>query len=288
MKKNIIIYILIALSQFAAKAQETVYGKADSIFIETILDRHQRCRYSSTGELALAIAGEFEGTKYVSNTLDNDSCETLYISHDRLDCTTFVELVTAMTISAVNEEKSFDSVCRNLEMIRYRGGKRNGYQSRLHYISWWIDDNYSKGVVKEVTVASPHKQHILDINYMSTHPDSYPQLKGNDTARNEIETYELPYRNKATSYIPKEKLHLDSKRLDIRNGDIIALVTTIKGLDVSHVGFAFWDGDSLHMMHASSKEKAVIRDKHTLYRYQKNNKSQTGIRVIRILPETLK
>ena len=146
----------------------------------------------------------------------------------------------------------------------------------------------AKGVVKEVTAASPHRQHMLDINYMSTHPDSYPQLKGNDTARNEIETYELPYRNKATSYIPKEKLHLDSKRLDIRNGDIIALVTTIKGLDVSHVGFAFWDGDSLHMMHASSKEKAVIRDKHTLYRYQKNNKSQTGIRVIRILPETLK
>lgn len=71
--------------------------------------------------------------------------------------------------------------------------------------------------------------------------------------------------------------------LKIADGDIIALVTTIDGLDISHVGFAFWKDGKLHLLHASSAEGKVIMDTTTLYDYQKNKRTQIGIRVLRIL-----
>ena len=121
---------------------------------------------------------------------------------------------------------------------------------------------------------------------MSSHPDNYRQLKENPRVISEIEKFEIPYRDISISYIPKDKLNAGSNILNIKNGDIIALVTTINGLDVTHVGFAFWKDEELHLMHASSKEGKVIKDKTTLYEYQKGKKSQTGIRVIRIQPST--
>ena len=63
---------------------------------------------------------------------------------------------------------------------------------------------------------------------------------------------------------------------------IIALVTTVKGLDISHVGFAYWNDGTLHLLHASSGTGKVIKDTVTLFNYQKNRNKQIGIRVLRL------
>ncbi|HEX6065652.1 MAG TPA: N-acetylmuramoyl-L-alanine amidase-like domain-containing protein, partial [Longimicrobiales bacterium] len=36
----------------------------------------------------------------------------------------------------------------------------------------------------------------------------------------------------------------------IRNGDVIAATSSVKGLDVAHTGLAFWRNGQLHLMHA--------------------------------------
>ena len=113
--KNTIIYLLIVLFPVATKAQDAIYEKSDSILIEEIIKRHTLDSYRSTGELAIAIAEEFEGMEYVANTLDNTKKEHLFISCDKLDCTTFVELVAAMTITVCNNENKFADVCKFLE-----------------------------------------------------------------------------------------------------------------------------------------------------------------------------
>ena len=74
----------------------------------------------------------------------------------------------------------------------------------------------------------------------------------------------------------------NSMEPEINDGDIVALVTNIDGLDVSHIGFAFWQDGKLHLLHASSGEGKVIRDHTTLFSYQMGKSRQTGIRVIRI------
>ena len=68
----------------------------------------------------------------------------------------------------------------------------------------------------------------------------------------------------------------------VRSGDIIALTTKKAGLDISHVGFAVWHKNSLHLLNASSLKKKVVDDDETLYSYSKKHPSMTGIRVLRI------
>ena len=92
----------------------------------------------------------------------------------------------------------------------------------------------------------------------------------------------MPFRNINVPYIPKELLNDNRESMDIEDGDIVALVTNIDGLDVSHIGFAFWQDGKLHLLHASSGEGKVIRDHTTLFSYQMGKSRQTGIRVIRI------
>ena len=233
------------------------------------------------------MAQEFIGKRYVAGTLENGIAEPLYVSCDKFDCTTFVELVTALTISIGHNKKTFGDICKNLERIRYRGGTRDGYASRLHYTSWWIEDNISKGIIREITEECNHRSRTLNLCFMSKHPGSYPLLKEDTLMQKRIEELEKPFRGIRSSYIPKEYLNDKEKINHIRNGDIIALVTTIEGLDISHVGFACWKDGRLHLLHASSGKGEVIMDSTPLYEYQRNKSKQIGIKVMRITsPET--
>lgn len=259
-------------------AQETVFAEDDKSFFEKIIKKQTTAKYDNTGEAVNAIAMEFIGEKYVAGTLENRN-EELCISHSKLDCTTFVETVLSIYQTIKNNTTTFESCCHNLEKIRYRGGIRNGYTSRLHYISWWIDDNTA--LIEEITTMQHTAQQTLNLSYMSTHPDKYPALKKNPKATELIADLEKPYRNYKTRYIPKENVSL-LKKEELRNGDIIAIVTSIEGLDISHIGFATWHGDSLHMIHASSSAGKVIDDTTSLHEYLKNKKSHLGIRVLRV------
>lgn len=281
MKRGVTIAMLVLVPTLVA-AQDIIYDKCDSMAIERILQKHSWNVHKESGKHILAIAEEFIGCKYVPGTLDGYEGEPLYISCSRLDCTTFVELVTAIALSTKEASPSFATVCRNLERIRYRKGKRDGYASRLHYISWWIADNTTLGILEEVTSNTGHKRQELSLDFMSTHPESYTMLRNDTAMQARIAMLEKPFQGIDVPYIPKELLNGGKECMDIKDGDIIALVTTIDGLDVSHLGFASWKDDMLHLLHASSAKGEVIKDSSTLFDYQKSKSKQTGIRVIRI------
>ena len=99
----------------------------------------------------------------------------------------------------------------------------------------------------------------------------------------QLKQMEAPWHSYTMPYIPKGWLNRQPEELPIVNGSILALTTTMDGLDVTHVGFACWIGGELHLLHASSQKGKVILDPLTLYEYQKNKKTHTGVRVIAIL-----
>ena len=80
-----------------------------------------------------------------------------------------------------------------------------------------------------------------------------------------------------------EKLDLPPEELKIKDGDILAMVTNIKGLDIVHVGFAFWKDNHLHLLHASSSAKKVIEDPKTQYESSGKMKAHIGLRAIRVV-----
>jgi len=114
---------------------------------------------------------------------------------------------------------------------------------------------------------------------MGTHRNLYPFLASD-------ENFEAML--KVEKELAKEKLcylqqnHIESKEHLIKSGDILALATSIKGLDVTHTGIAIHQPDGrLHLLHASSKNGEVEISELPLADYLKNIKSNIGIIVAR-------
>ena len=232
----------------------------------------------------LHFAKKMLGVPYVAGTLDGNEEEQLVVLVDSLDCTTFVETVLAFCIADKRGERDYEGFKKALTQIRYRDGILNGYTSRLHYFSDWIRNNEQMGFVKECTsetACSLPKELWLD--FMTTHVDSYLPMKKNPELVKEMTSHEKNWQGTVVSYIPKEKLNLPPEGLKIKDGDVLALVTNIKGLDVVHVGFAFWKDNQLHLLHASSSAKKVIEDPKTQYESSKNTKAHIGVRAIRFV-----
>ena len=280
MKRSITTVLL--LCAIACNAQNIIYEKQDSIIIENIIKEVSVKDFTDNGKMLLAIADRFIGEKYIAGTLENGEKEPLFISCSQFDCTTFIELILAIGVTTKEKMRNFHDVCKNLEKIRYRNGIRKGYTSRLHYISWWIADSIKQEFINEVTSCKLSIKSHIDLSFMSRNPSSYTMLKNNPGLINEIKALEAPFCNKDIEYIPKEMLNRKENELPIKDGDILALTTNIKGLDVTHVGFAFWKKGVLHLLHASSRKGEVIRDNESLYNYMKRRKQQSGVRVFRI------
>ena len=240
------------------------------------------CLLCGTATDILDVAKTYLGTPYVAGTLEAEGEERLIINERGVDCTTFVELTVARWLAMQSDGLTFEE---QVQQLRYRNGNIDGYLSRLHYFTDWVAQNAQRGVWHELTPESDtplwHAD-TLTLNFMSQHPQSYPYLKEHAWAVDSLRTIEKEYAHYPTYYISKEHLALSPEELPIRNGDIVALVTTIEGLDVTHLGFAVWKGDTLHLMHASMKHRRVVIDELSLYEYLKGRKSCPGVRVVRL------
>lgn len=236
----------------------------------------------------LFFAKKLIGRPYVGHTLEvNGNDERLVVNLRELDCTTLVETATALAMAARKGEATFDAYCRCLRLIRYRGGVNSGYASRLHYFSQWIDDNCRKGIVEDIGADGSFPftaRQTINVHFMTSNPKYYRQLDGNEAMQKEIAKYEAEINGRTASYVPKSLLSLGRDKIGcIRDGDIIALVTSKDGLDISHVGIAAWKNGKLHLLNASSLQHKVVLDRQSLYDYLKPRGSQLGIRVVRLL-----
>lgn len=281
--KHILAILLLTLSAVAARSQSTqaIYTRTDSLTIVRLLQKHTGTALPIT---PLTFAKEFIGVPYVAHTLEAGDDKRLVVNTRELDCTTLVETAAALTICANNGKQTFDEYLEVLQKLRYRGGKIDGYASRLHYFSDWIADNTSLGLVKEISgnkAPFTATQHI-NVFYMSRHPNSYKALKADKSLVEEIRKTEKAL-NSYCRYIPKKRLrNAVALQSYIKDGDILALTTNKAGLDIAHLGIAVWHKGELHLLNASMIHKKVIDEPMTLYRYMQEHPTQTGVRVIRI------
>ncbi|MFO8175249.1 MAG: DUF1460 domain-containing protein [Longimicrobiales bacterium] len=240
----------------------------------------------SMGESMAFIGLSFVGTRYVPNTLDLPGSEQVVVNLQEMDCVTFVENVLALAHfiretepetleSDIETRKTFERI---LTRIRYRGGRVDGYPSRLHYFSHWILDNEAKGLVREVTVELGGVEDYRAIDFMSSHPESYRQM-ADPLVFQAVQDLEL-YLSGLTRYrIPQDEI--DTWSSWIRDGDIIAATSTVEGLDVAHTGLALWRDGILHLLHAPNVGEAVELSRLPLAERILRIESMDGIRVVR-------
>lgn len=255
-------------------------GKDRGILKGLIASLKDKARLTPPGELILKIGRFFLGSPYASGTLDTKGSESLVVNLRGFDCFTFVENVVALSRLFGSHGRSFKAFRNVVKKIRYRRGRLQGYASRLHYFSDWIHDNERKGILRDVTAEIGGKPRRKAINFMTIHPELYPQLKKGENLRR-MKAVERTISGRSLYYIPKKSVRAVEKRIE--EGDIVAITTETRGLDVEHVGLAVRVNTRIHLLHASRNEGKVVLSKETLYRYLMQSRSRSGITVARIL-----
>ncbi|PKV51791.1 uncharacterized protein DUF1460 [Aquimarina sp. MAR_2010_214] len=274
--------LLFFIITYHANAQQiTCSAKDKEIFTTKIAQlKKEYTPKTNFGETIVFVGKTFLGTPYVAKTLEIGTEESLVINLQGLDCTTFVENVLVLSLMLKNDKDDFDAYTAYLEKIRYKNGKLDGYASRLHYFSEWITDNEQKGILKNITGNIGGVEIEKDINFMTTHRELYPFLK-DDKNFEGIQQSEANIDQSSICFLPKDQI--EENETSILSGDIIALTTSIKGLDITHTGIAIRKEDGrIHLLHASSKGQVEISTL-PLVDYLKKIKNNTGIIVNRVL-----
>lgn len=230
--------------------------------------------------IIIEIAKSFLGVEYEDHTLERDGPEKLTIHLTGLDCYTFLESSLVISRLIKSGKRTFDDYRSELQNIRYRDGDIDGYPSRLHYFSDWIFEMDKRGISKDVTKDLGGECYTNNVDFMSTHPDSYKQLKNNNEFVNTISSIEKEIAKRDYYYIPQDKIELHEN--GIMSGDIIGITTSVKGLDIAHTGIAIrMNGGRIHFLHAPNVGKKVQITTASLAEYVKRNKIQTGIMISR-------
>ena len=250
----------------------------DSLLFHSKMKGIDQLDLETGNDQIVAIGKTFLGTPYVEKTLEVGETESLVINLRGLDCTTFVENVLAFSLLVTKGRSDFNAFTKNLKTIRYRDGFLDGYPSRLHYFTEWIRNNKEKGLVQDITSDLGGVEVKKPINFMGTHRELYPFL-AEDVNYEKMVQVEEALAKESLCILPQENIADVEDTLE--NGDIIALATSIKGLDVTHTGFAIRMPDNrIHLLHASISG-AVTITKEPLVDYLKKVKSNTGIIVAR-------
>lgn len=234
----------------------------------------------SIQELTLHIGEKFLGTPYVEKTLELPGEEKLVINLTGLDCTTYLETVVTLARIAKDGELTFEAYERELEHLRYQDGVRKDYSSRLHYFSDWIYQNQEKGIIRDITKEIGGSPYPNQPTFMSENPRFYSQLSNSDFLQ-AIKSDEAKIAQRTYHFIPKAEI--ESLEKNIKSGDLIAITTSMKNLDIVHVGFAVEKNGRIHLMHAGTGNMQVEISEKPLSGYLAANKSQSGIMVCRLL-----
>ncbi|MBT8280802.1 MAG: DUF1460 domain-containing protein [Muriicola sp.] len=246
--------------------------------VESKIDKIQDIPKDVPGETLIAIGKTFVGTPYVAKTLETGSEESVVIELEGLDCTTFVENVLAFGLIKQDQNSDFDDFVKALEKIRYRGGNLNGYASRLHYFTEWITDNEDKGLITDITESLGGNNTPKALHFMTEHRSLYQALEEENTFQEMVKVENsLPDHPYCVLSVETLKENEDM----LRSGDIVALATSIEGLDVTHTGFAIrMPNDRIHLLHASTSGAVKISDL-PLVDYLKKINKNTGVIVAR-------
>ena len=282
MKRTIILFAALFGLVFSAAAFE----KKDARFTQKDVDNFNEVmtllapdRDRPMSELVIKVAKHFLGTPYVAGTLEQEP-ERLTVNTRETDCILFVEMCLAMSLTAKEENPTFEKYVDNLRQLRYRDGKVDGYTSRIHYTSEWIIQGTMRGIFTEVSRECGGVPLNQQFSFMSSHPASYKQLKDSPENVEKIRAVEENLNTWDYWYIPKADLPKCIK--NIKTGDIVGFNSATPGLDIAHVAYAYWEGDTLTFIHASYTDKKVVINKTPLVQYTNGIKAHNGLRVIRL------
>jgi hypothetical protein len=277
--KPFLLVLILTLTSLQAIAQST--SRTDRETFESWLTEAQTLR--ATGVSAEGLIEFFAkkqlGIPYIGGLLEVPHMEQLVVTLEGSDCVLFVEHSLALTLTTLQGSQHYDDLARNIALLRYQHGQVDGYASRLHYFSDWLQTNEKKGIVK-LLHQSDESLPVLDpVNFMTKNRSAYRQLASSDSLYTLIQQREQLLRNRHIRMIPQGRIPEFESTL--QTGDILSFVSTIDGLDIAHTAIVVRDGNRVGFYHASTTGK-VLKDPKTIYEYTTGRRNVNGIIVARL------
>ncbi|MEO0846706.1 MAG: N-acetylmuramoyl-L-alanine amidase-like domain-containing protein [Cyanobacteria bacterium J06648_1] len=260
-----------------AAASETENSEDSRIYHRIVQQVAPYISQESMGKMIQQVSEQLLGAEYQAGLLDRSTQETLVISLQQFDCLLFIETVLAIAQNIAQPDSSYQAFTQKVENQRYWNGKMNGYCSRLHYFSDWLEDNQRRGNITNITSQLGGVDTVKKLNFMTTHRSSYPNLAKSDL------NFECLARVEASlspnfNYIPTK--NISNIYSQLQPGDIVGVATNIPGLDFTHTGFVYQQPDGkMGLIHASPAGEVVIAQ--DLQNYIENVKNAIGIVVSR-------
>ena len=259
-------------------ATAQVMSQQDQVIFDDFIayaNKQNLAELASNARIA-SIATYFLATPYKGGTLDGCGAEKLTVTLASFDCVTFVESVLALSLLTEYNAHSKDLFLQKLQQIRYRGSNV-AYCSRLHYSTDWLHEMQNLNILTDISQQIGGAPFTKKINFITANHTKYPQLVSNQNYTAIMQKVEAQLNARAYYYIPKKEVVAVDKQL--KSGDIILITTTIKGLDISHMGIAVEQQGKISLIHASSDAAKVVLSDSSLFNYLANNRLQSGIMV---------
>lgn len=226
------------------------------------------------GDVVAMVAQSFLGAPYAAHLLEVPGDERLVINLRQFDCLLLVENSLALARCVKLKSDSFADFKAQLQFIRYRRGVIDGYPSRLHYFTDWMFDNAAKGVVEDRTRALGGIEWTTPITYMSDHREAYWQLKNVDYLA-AIQRAEQRLNGMERWYVPRVRVR--DIEGELRNGDVVGIASTKRGLDIAHSGLVTVVEGSARFFHAPLSGGKVECAEGTLADYLGKHTQPTGV-----------
>jgi Protein of unknown function (DUF1460) len=243
--------------QLHASAHDDVF-KGEDVFNRIMAKADAgKWRALPIGDLMGKIAQELIGTPYQADTLElSPDREFCCVNLTALDCVTFFETTLAFARMLKKGGRTPTDLVGEVSFMRYRGGVIGDYSSRLHYMSDWFSDNESKHVVILLSDLPGAERFTQKVSSMSSHPASSRQLVAHPELIAKIKHAETAINNRSLKFIPMDKIAAVEPLL--KTGDVVAVCTSLAGLDVVHTGLVFRGDDGVaHFMDATSKKRSM-------------------------------
>ncbi len=231
------------------------------------------------GRLVAEVGRYLVQAPYASNTLEQEGPEALVVNLRAFDCFTFVETCLVLGRIIPTKRRSWNDFSALLTRVRYRDGVIDGYASRLHYFTDWLQDNDRKGCLQDL---SRHIEGVplgKAISYMTAHAELYPPLSDPGILA-AMKGVEKDLTNRGAFYCPKTAVSDDIPGL--LEGDLLGIVTAADGLDCGHSGIAVLVEGRLHLLHASKQGGEVVVSPEPLADYLRAEPDRLGLMVGRI------
>lgn len=259
-------------------------------WVAALRAEHLATAASPLGRAAVRVGRLAAGTPYQPGALEAylreggspRAREPLALALTHFDCVTLVESCLAVARTAPGTRApAWDRFGHEIERMRYRGGQRGAYATRLHYFSEWIADGASRGLVRDLGAELGGIGDDRPLRFMTEHRASYPAL-ADDTVLAEVAAIERGLDGRPRRVVPADRIA--SVADGIETGDVLAFATAIPGLDVTHSALACRTDDGvLRVLHAPLSGGVVEVTRSTLPEYVAAIRRSTGILVARPL-----